>query len=408
MAERMILSVTELTGALKEVVETTFQDIWVEGELSNIKHHGSGHLYFTLKDGTAQISCAMWQFMRQYLFFTPQEGMKVRAHGAVSLYPPRGTYSLIIKSMRPAGEGDLYQAYETLRIRLAAEGLFDARHKQTLPRYPARIGVITSGTGAAVRDILSVLERRYPVVTVQVMPVQVQGAGAAEQIARAIYAFNLLDEKPDVLIVGRGGGSIEDLWAFNEEAVARAMYHSEIPIISAVGHETDVTIADFAADVRAATPSQAAELAVPDITEVRQYVRNLRYTIQTRVEQHWTQQAERLQAIVRSYGFNRPRAILDETEKQLTGLRQRLTQQTRFQHERATFQAQSLAHQLALLHPLKPLEKGFVLVDQGGKRVSDAADLQSGDVVRLRFRDGEHKAEIQPPEATMSIGNMLK
>ena len=297
----MILSVTELTGALKEVVETTFQDIWVEGELSNIKHHGSGHLYFTLKDGTAQISCAMWQFMRQYLFFTPQEGMKVRAHGAVSLYPPRGTYSLIIKSMRPAGEGDLYQAYETLRIRLAAEGLFDARHKQTLPRYPARIGVITSGTGAAVRDILSVLERRYPVVTVQVMPVQVQGAGAAEQIARAIYAFNLLDEKPDVLIVGRGGGSIEDLWAFNEEAVARAMYHSEIPIISAVGHETDVTIADFAADVRAATPSQAAELAVPDITEVRQYVRNLRYTIQTRVEQHWTQQAERLQAIVRSY-----------------------------------------------------------------------------------------------------------
>ncbi|HMB89444.1 MAG TPA: exodeoxyribonuclease VII large subunit, partial [Rhodothermales bacterium] len=264
---RTILSVSDLTRGLREVVETQFDNVWVEGELSNFRQYRSGHCYFTLKDDDAQLRCVMWKHFTQYVFFDPQDGMLVRLHGHASVYETRGELQLVTRSMQLAGEGALQKAFEELKQRLEAEGLFAPGHKQSLPPYPESIGIITSGDGAALHDILSVLSRRFPQVRVLVCPVHVQGMGAAEEIAEAITTFNSLppgdDFRPDVLIVGRGGGSAEDLWAFNEEVVARAMYDAEIPTISAVGHETDYSISDYVADVRAATPSMAAELVVP-------------------------------------------------------------------------------------------------------------------------------------------------
>jgi len=272
------VSVGELTQRIKGVLEPAFQEVWIAGEISNFKHHTSGHMYFTLKDADAQIRSVMFRFQNASLKFKPQEGQKVHAFGDVSVFPRDGTYQLYVKKMTPAGRGDLYLAFERLKAKLSAEGLFDASRKKPLPFLPRQIGIVTSPTGAALQDMVRILRARDPLVDIFVMPVRVQGDGAAEQIAAAIRAFNTA-KRVQLLIVGRGGGSIEDLWAFNEEVVARAIAASEIPVISAVGHETDFTIADFAADYRAATPSNAAEIAVPVLEDIRRQLTRAREEI---------------------------------------------------------------------------------------------------------------------------------
>ncbi|MFQ5772424.1 MAG: exodeoxyribonuclease VII large subunit, partial [bacterium] len=265
-------SVSELTRQIKFLLESSFPEIWVQGEISNFTHHSSGHMYFSLKDENAQISCVMWRSRNQHLFFTPQDGMKVILDARITVYEKRGAYQLDVLQMQPAGVGELQLAFEQLKNRLREEGLFSEEFKKPIPLYPERIGIVTSPTGAAVQDLISVLQRRFPGIEIIINAARVQGEGAATEIARAIDDFNDYG-KVDVLIVGRGGGSLEDLWAFNEEVVARAVFRSKIPIISAVGHEVDFTICDFVADLRAPTPSAAAELAVRHRDELHAFLK---------------------------------------------------------------------------------------------------------------------------------------
>jgi exodeoxyribonuclease VII large subunit len=267
MDNSTIVTVSELNRRIRASLEAGYADIWVEAEISNLRMPSSGHYYLTLKDSSSQLRAVMFRYARKVLRFIPQDGMKVVCFGSINVYEPRGEYQLIIERMEPRGVGALQLAFEQLKNKLAAEGLFDEKRKRPLPFLPQRIGVITSGTGAALRDILQVLRRRFPGLYIKVLPVAVQGEGAAQEIAAAIAAANA-HAVADVLIVGRGGGSLEDLWAFNEECVARAIYNSAIPVISAVGHEIDFTIADFVADMRAPTPSAAAELVVREKHEL--------------------------------------------------------------------------------------------------------------------------------------------
>ncbi|MBN1297694.1 exodeoxyribonuclease VII large subunit [bacterium] len=267
----VILTVSQLTDRIKRVLEQSLGEVWVQGEISNFVHHGSGHMYFSLKDADAYLRCAMFRGKNRNLQFMPANGVQVRVRGMVGVWPPQGTYQLYVEEMVPAGLGALYQAFEELKGKLSREGLFDARHKRPIPGFPSRVGIVTSPTGAAIRDIVTVIGRRFPLVDLVLCPARVQGDAAAAEIVHAIRTFDRLPAhaRPDVLIVGRGGGSIEDLWPFNEENVARAVFACSIPIISAVGHEIDFTICDFVADVRAPTPSAAAECAVPDMMELR-------------------------------------------------------------------------------------------------------------------------------------------
>lgn len=273
MAEVKYVTVGALTKYIKRKFEVDphLRDLWIKGEISNFKYHSRGHMYFTLKDEQARIQAVMFAGYNQYLSFRPEDGMKVLVRGEISVYEPSGNYQIYVKEMQPEGIGNLYLAYEQLKKRLEAEGLFSAEHKKPIPAFPRYIGVVTSPTGAAIRDILTTIRRRYPIATVILFPTLVQGEEAAGSIVRSIEKANELGYI-DVLIVGRGGGSIEELWAFNEEAVARAIFASKVPIISAVGHETDFTIADFVADLRAPTPTGAAELAVPHVTELMERI----------------------------------------------------------------------------------------------------------------------------------------
>src|SRR3990170_6260873 len=266
-----ILTVTQLTIRVKDLLEGTFPDVWVVGEISNLSAPRSGHIYFTLKDEQSQIRAVLFRSSQRFLKFTLQHGLQVICRGRVGVYEPRGEYQLVLEYIEPKGVGALQQAFEELKARLAKEGLFDLDRKKPLPLLPRRIGIITSPTGAAIRDMLRVIRRRHPKMEILIYPVVVQGAAAAPEIVEAIRYFNQ-EKNADVLIVGRGGGSLEDLWAFNEESVARAVYGSAIPVISAVGHETDYTISDFVADLRAPTPSAAAEMVVKNKEDIQRHI----------------------------------------------------------------------------------------------------------------------------------------
>lgn len=395
-SERVVLSVSELTGALKDTVESAFDDVWVEGELSNFTKARSGHCYFTLKDDDARIRCVMWKAYTQYVFFDPHDGMQVRVHGHASLYEPRGNLQLMTRSMRLAGEGALQQAFEALKRTLDAEGLFDPAHKQVLPTYPERIGIVTSGAGAALHDILSVLERRFPQVHVLVHPVAVQGMGAADDIAAAIETFNREQTCVDVLIVGRGGGSVEDLWAFNEEVVARAIYASDIPVVSAVGHETDHSIADLVADRRAATPSMAAELVVPDRREVAAAVEAHHAALYNSVHRILGDGRQRIHHLIHSYGFRRPADRLRRHRQELDSLVRRLDQGIRHTLTRERTGVDALRERLRLLDPSRPLQRGYARVERDGHLVRRASDVAPADRVTLIFHDGKRDARIEP------------
>ncbi len=389
-----VLTVSALTRRIKSVLETDFKNVSVEGEISNCKLHSSGHLYFTLKDQSSQVQAVMWRSRVGALFFTPQDGLKVIVRGNVTVYEVRGVYQIDVVHMQPLGAGELQLAFERLKEKLAAEGLFAAGRKKALPRYPERIGIITSPTGAAIRDMINILSRRFPAAEVVLCPVKVQGAGAAEEIATAIRDCNAFGGF-DLLIVGRGGGSLEDLWAFNEEVVARAIYASEIPIISAVGHEIDFTIADFVADLRAPTPSAAAELAVPNTAELVEIIRNFHYTCNQRIREIITSQRENIASLLRSYAFNKPFDRLRQQSQRLDELHRSLgrgvQQQVTLSHQLVS----SLAKRLEALNPDAVIERGYAMVFRDGRVISRAKQLETEDEVQIKFHDGRRAAVIE-------------
>ncbi len=320
-------SVSEINAFVRRLLEANFRPLWVEGEISNFKAHSSGHKYFSLKDARCSLRCVMFRSAASRLKFAPRDGMLVRAYGTVGVFEAQGSYQLYVEAMQPAGMGALYQAFEALKAKLQAEGLFRADRKKPLPAFPQRIGVVTSDTGAAIRDIVNVISRRYPLVTLFICPARVQGEGAAESIARGIKTFDRMSgkQRPDVLIVGRGGGSMEDLWAFNTETVARAIAACTIPVISGVGHEIDFTISDFVADKRAPTPSAAAEMAVPDSVELRRYLANAGQHLRKEMIRRIREYSMELDRLASSDLF-KPQRLIREQRMRLDALQNSITE----------------------------------------------------------------------------------
>ncbi len=387
MADTVIYTVSEITREIKHNLESGFSSVAIQGELSNFKLHSSGHLYFTLKDGNAQLSGVMWRSRAANLSFTPQDGMKVIVSGKISVYEVRGIYQVDVWSLRPLGIGELQAAFEQLRQKLAAEGLFDTSRKRELPVYPRRIGIVTSPTGAVLHDMLSIIGRRFPCVEIVLCPVKVQGLGAAEEIAKGIGDLNDLGEV-DVMIVGRGGGSLEDLWAFNEEVVARAIAASRVPVVSAVGHETDFTIADFVADLRAPTPSAAAELVVQDSRAVLDLLRNNWYTIQNCMADQLNRHKVTIAHLLKSYSFNRPIDLLQQRSQRFDELARSLSLSGSHKFAMTSARAQSLQKRLAALDPRLALKRGYAIVYREGRIVMSKVEVQPQDPVEIRFHDG--------------------
>ncbi|WP_167815226.1 exodeoxyribonuclease VII large subunit [Sporolactobacillus shoreae] len=435
------VTVTRLTRYIKQRMESdsTLQEVWLKGEISNFKRHSRGHLYLTLKDKNARIKAVMFAGNAKQLAFEPEDGMKVLVQGSISLYEPYGEYQIYIRQMEQDGLGRLYLAYEALKQKLQAQGMFEASHKKQIPEVAYSIGIITSPTGAAIRDLFTTIKRRFPAAHLTVFPVLVQGADAAPSIAAAIDQANRL-EKLDLLIVGRGGGSIEDLWAFNEEIVANAIFRSGLPIISAVGHETDFTIADFVADRRAPTPTAAGEFAVPDVRELNRHIDHdfirLTQTMKNRV----TREKERMKRISQSYAFrfpgqlilqkeqeydrlterfnknkdrlltakkeqivilerllgkNRPDELLNRAENSLKDRIERLlvSGQNYQRTKRSSFDRLTL--QLNALSPLKIMARGYSLAyNQESKLVKSVKDVAPGDPLILRMNDGRIDCQI--------------
>lgn len=383
------VSVTQLTGYIKLLLDRDeiLSQTCVRGELSNYKIHSSGHHYFTLKDEGAVISCVLFRSDAMRLRFRPESGMKVILTGRVSLFPRSGQYQLYVSHMQPDGAGDLAVAFEQLKQKLQAQGVFDAAHKKPLPRYPERVALVTSPTGAAVRDMIRILGRRWPLASVLVCPVRVQGEGAAEEIAAML---ELVDAAglADVIITGRGGGSLEDLWAFNEEIVARAIYRCKTPVISAVGHEPDVTIADFAADVRAATPSNGAELAVCDRAELRALLEQQARRMEKAQERRLELLRQRLRRLSERPVLRSPEGSLQQKELLLELLRQRLERAAVSAVEQDQRRFAALSGRLDALSPLKVLARGYAVATRQEQVLHSVAQLSPGEEIRLRLADG--------------------
>ncbi len=397
MSALPVYTVTELTAELRALVGDAFDELAVTGEISGFRHIlGSGHMYFDLKDQNAVLHCAMFERENIRLFFTPQNGMQVIARGRLDLYAPRGNYQLKIEAMRVVGEGELALAFDRLKMRLAAEGLFDEAHKKPLLSFPERVGVVTSPSGAAIADIIDVAGRRAPWVTLVLRPTRVQGEGAAEDIARAIEDFNTWGEV-DLLIVGRGGGSVEDLWAFNEEIVARAIYESRIPIISAVGHEIDFTIADLAADLRAPTPSAACEMALPDRRELSDRVSSLTERARQAVVTSVDQSAGALDVLASRYGLRRFPERLDASVQRVDDLMQSAYRAVTQRIKDTDGRWRALAAKHGALDPALPFRRGYSLTERLPERslVTDAKTLTTGDRVAVRFRIGEATLAVE-------------
>ncbi|MDQ7799143.1 MAG: exodeoxyribonuclease VII large subunit [Candidatus Edwardsbacteria bacterium] len=393
--KRTILSVSQLTGEIKRVLENSFPRLWVQGEISNLTVHSSGHLYFSLKDAGSQVRCVMFRSYAKDLMLMPQDGMQVVVQGDVTVFDRAGQYQLSVQQLQVAGSGELAQAFERLKKKLADEGLFDAEFKQELPAYPKSIGIVTSPTGAAIRDIVKVARRRWPGIELILCPVPVQGVGAAEKIARAVDDLNQYG-KVDLLIVGRGGGSAEDLWAFNEEILARAIFNSKIPVISAVGHEVDFTISDLVADLRAPTPSAAAELAVPDVREIRSNLSDLAQRIISSINDMLDSAEVRLSSLQRSYGLNRLQDMLSQKSQQLdwagTSLNNKINDRVGSYNNR--LQGQAIA--LKALDPKNTLKRGYSICrDQNGRVVVSSKALDKGKLITAEFHAGKAQMTVE-------------
>ena len=389
MSDR-IYDVSELNAYIKQLLDSdpALAGIYVRGELSNYKIYSSGHHYFTIKDKDAAISCVMFRRDASSLRFRPEDGMKVVAFGRVTVYPRDGKYQIYCSGLTPVGVGDLYVAFEQLKTKLNAEGLFDRSLKKPLPKYPARIALITSGSGAAVHDMIRILGKRFPLSKVIVMPVRVQGVEAPPEIVGAIRYANV-HKVADLIITGRGGGSIEDLWAFNDERVARAVFASEIPVISAVGHEPDVTICDYVADVRAATPSNGAELAVPDRAEIMTSLASDTVRMRKAMHRLTEKNAARLDRIKNTGAFKDPMSIVRDRRVALDGLTTAAATSCRalLSDKRASFL--KMAASLDALSPLKTLARGYgVVTDESGRTITSSSDVEIGDRLSVRLSKG--------------------
>lgn len=432
--EDEVYSVSDINRAIKKQLEGQFAHLWVQGEISNFKAHSSGHHYFSLKDDKAQINAVMFRGFNSRLKFKPENGMEVIVRGKISVYEPRGNYQVFCESMEPVGAGALQKAFEQLKEKLSAEGLFDEKHKQVLPRYPQNVAVVTSPTGAAIQDILNVLGRRSKRVHVTVIPARVQGDGAASEVVRGIELANQLHHF-DVVIVGRGGGSIEDLWCFNEEIVARAIFKSKLPIISAVGHEIDFTISDFVADLRAPTPSAAAEVVAKSemelLDKLKFYSRSLRLLVFQKIKdlrtdiQHnqkrlqdprkylqdshlrlddWTQrliksiyrQIEKRRLVNQAYlkGLKNPQTILDANHHKNKSLMKHLIHALQRRLDLAQSRYARNTSLLDSLSPLRTVDRGYAIVRQQGRLVADIKSLQQQNI-EIELRDGFIEAEVK-------------
>lgn len=391
-----VYSVSQLNNYVKGILDRdeNLVHVFVTGEISNFKAHYSGHMYMTVKDETSSVKAVMFARNASKLRFTPENGMKILVLGKVSLFTRDGSYQLYIDDMQPDGVGALNMAFEQLKKKLETEGLFRQEHKKPIPRFPERVGVVTSATGAAVQDIFNVLKRRFPAAEVVLRPCQVQGDGAAEDIAKAIYEFNRL-KGADVLIVGRGGGSVEDLWAFNEEVLARAVFASEIPVISAVGHETDYTICDFVADLRAPTPSAAAECAVPDRLELLARLTSAKQHICSLVRNRFDTEREKLNAIGKNAALYDPLYSINEKKRELVYLEDKLSSMVTSELEKNKSRVSATAGKLDALSPLRVISRGYALVEKNGRTVTKTADLQTGDFIRIKLSDGSFSANVK-------------
>ena len=423
-AERKVWRVSELTAQVRDRLERAFRDLWVQGEVSNFRVSPYGHFYFTLKDAAAQLRCFVNKKDARFLRLRPEDGLAVTVRGSLGVYEARGEYQLVVNYLEPVGVGALQLAFEQLKARLAAEGLFAAERKKPLPMLPRRIGLITSPRGAAVADIIRILRRRFENLHLRLYPVRVQGEGAAGEIVEAIVAFNRMsgEERPDVLILGRGGGSLEDLWAFNEEIVARAMAASKIPIITGIGHETDFTIADFVADLRAPTPSAAAELVVKSKEELQERLRALENRLGQLLRYRVLQARQRLTELLAERGWQRLEGALREQAQRADELATRLRQALRDSVgevrqrwalgttrlvsfdlrgalEREQLRLKALTGQLTQLSPLSVLERGYAIVfDADGKIVKSAAAVRLGDSIEVQLARGRLAAEVKRKE----------
>lgn len=392
----MAITVSDLNQYIKNKIaeDEYLNEILVKGEISNFKNHYTGHMYFTLKDEKSLIKCIMFKSYAQKLNFMPKDGMKVFLFGGVSVFERDGVYQIYVKAMEEDGLGDLYTKYQELKNKLEEQGLFNEEHKMPIPKMPKVIGVLTSQTGSVIRDIINVSTRRNPNVVIRLLPVPVQGEGAAQKIAEGIQYMNR-NKLADVLILARGGGSLEDLWPFNEEIVAHSIYHSEIPIISAVGHETDFTIADFVADLRAPTPSAAAELAVPDSYEIKQKI----ITYQNRLRMALLKKVEvmklRYEKSMSSFVFKEPTRRVQENYIRIDNCVKQLEMLIRAKQEKEKMKYSELIAKLDAYSPLKTLSRGYSITQKGGKVVKTQAELKSGDVLAIRFVDGQVEAKVK-------------
>ncbi len=393
--EDMAISVTELNSYIKNKIadDEYLNNVLIKGEISNFKNHYTGHMYFTLKDENSLIKCVMFKTYAQKLNFMPKDGMKVFVLGGVSVFERDGVYQIYVKAMQEDGVGILYKKYEELKQRLEQEGYFAEEHKKAIPQMPKIIGVLTSQTGSVIRDIINVSTRRNPNVNIRLYPVPVQGEGAAEKIADGIKFMNK-NQLADVLILARGGGSLEDLWPFNEEIVAHAIYNSEIPVISAVGHETDFSISDFVADLRAPTPSAAAELAVPDVYEVKQkinsYQNRLRLSLVKKVEI----MKLRYEKCMSSRVFKEPLRNINDNYLKVDTYIKKLENIIKTKQKEEKTKYVELVAKLDTLSPLKTLTRGYSLVEKNNNIIKSAKDINTGDKIDLKFSDGTKQAEI--------------
>ena len=389
------LTISKLNEYIKMRIDSdaNLKKVFLKGEISNFKNHTRGHLYFTLKDDESRLSAVMFQNQAASLKFTPEDGMNVLVEGRISCYPAQGTYQIYVEKMEMDGLGNLYLEYEKLKKKLAEEGLFDEKYKKPIPKYPRKIGIVTASTGAAIKDILSTIKRRYPICETILFPSLVQGAGAAPDVAKQIKTAQEYDL--DVLIVGRGGGSIEDLWAFNEEIVARAIFESDVPIISAVGHEIDFTIADYVADLRAPTPTGAAEMAVPVLTDVKNNIDNYKIRLRENIIKTLKQSELRLNKVKDSFILSNPLAMYEVKEEKLNNY---ITVLNKYINEILINKKHVLKldlNSLKLLNPVNIMEKGYSLVKVKDKIIKESSNLNKGDTLDIKLYKGEVIAEVK-------------
>ncbi len=393
--ENMAVTVSQVNSYIKEKIaaDEGLNNLIIKGEISNFKNHYTGHMYFTLKDDKSLIKCIMFKTYAQRLGFMPKDGMKVFVFGEVSVFERDGVYQVYVKAMQEDGVGALYKQYEELKNRLEKEGFFDESHKKKIPLMPKTIGVLTSQTGSVIRDIINVSTRRNPNVRIRLFPVPVQGQDAAAKIAEGIRFMNE-NKFADVLILARGGGSLEDLWPFNEEVVAHAIHESEIPIISAVGHETDFSISDFVADLRAPTPSAAAELAVPDIYEVNQKIIGYQNRLRLALNKKYEMMKMHYEKVMSSSVFKEPIRMVNDRAMILDTYIKRLEVSIQNKKQAEKEQYVKLISKLDALSPLKTLSRGYSIVEENGKTISSVKNLKIGDNIDIKLSDGNAKAEV--------------